>query len=58
MEDSQMKIREAKEESQIKESAKQRACKGWKRRTEKIRAAVIERVSGKSKSTGAERNGN
>ena len=38
--------------------AKERACKGRKRRTEKICAAVVKRVPGKSKSTGAERNDN
>ena len=40
------------------QTQKKRACKGRKRRTEKICVAVVKRVPGKSKSTGAERNGN
>ena len=41
--------------SRTEPDAKERAYKGRKRRTEKICAAVVEKVSGKGKSTGTEK---
>ena len=41
--------------SRTEPDAKERAYKGRKRRTEKICAAVVERISGKGKSTGTEK---
>ena len=48
-------VPEAPVKKESEPDAKERACKGRKRRTEKICAAVVERVPSKSKSTGAEK---